>query len=103
MLLLAEVAGALSRRTADSRLAKVFVQRLETLPYTRFYDIDLGTGRRAATIAADVSLKGSDALYVALGVELGMQLVTWDNQQRQRGNSLILTATPGDLLAQSRP
>jgi predicted nucleic acid-binding protein len=103
MILLAEVAGALSRRTGDSALARRCVRRLETLPHTRFFDVGLGSGRRASVIASDLRLRGSDAIYVSLGVDLGMQLVTWDEQQRQRAGSLISAASPLELLAQASP
>jgi predicted nucleic acid-binding protein len=103
LILLAEVAGAISRRTADSVLAREYICRLEALPYTRLFRLDLDAGRRAATVAADLRVSGADAMYVSLGVELGMHLVTWDGQQRERARALMLVSTPRELLDQMLP
>ena len=102
-ILLAEVAGAISRRTEDSALARRYIRRLEALPHTRFYSLDLGAGRRAATVSADLQLRGADALYVSLGLDLGMHLVTWDDEQRQRAGTMISVSNPVELLAQASP
>jgi predicted nucleic acid-binding protein len=103
LILLAEVGGAIARRTADSSLARRYIRRLETLPHTRLLSFDLGAWRRSATLAADLRLRGADALYVSLGLDLGMQLVTWDEQQRQRATALISVTNPLDLLSQGLP
>src|SRR5438552_3680622 len=48
----------------------------------------------AAQLAADLQLRGADAVYVAVAFQLNIPLVTWDVQQQQRGVSRVLTYTP---------
>jgi len=52
-----------------------------------------GIGRHP--LAADLSLRGADALYVALSYHLKVPLVTWDRQQRERAGERVAVHTPG--------
>jgi predicted nucleic acid-binding protein len=49
-------------------------------------------------VAANVALRGSDALYVALATKLDLPLVTWDKQQRERGAVFCRTMTPVEAM-----
>ena len=89
-LLLAEVAGAVSRRTGQPELAARTIDLLEQLPNSRLVTVDPQLGRLAARLAGQLSLRGGDSLYVALAQQLGFSLVTWDREQAERGR----TATP---------
>jgi predicted nucleic acid-binding protein len=66
VLLLAEVAGAVSRRTSEPRLARRAVEALVWVPALRLLPIDADFGRAAADLAADLGLRSADAPYVAL-------------------------------------
>ncbi len=48
----------------------------------------------AAALAADLRLKGADALYVAVALQRGISLTTWDEEQRIRGAQVIVTKLP---------
>ncbi len=52
----------------------------------------------AAQVAADLPVRGADAVYIAAAQVLGLRLVTWDVEQRTRGSSVVPTFTPADLL-----
>ncbi len=83
-LLLAEAAGAISRRTGDARLAARAVELLQSLPGLRLVEMDSALLREAARLAAELGLRGADATYVATASRLNVPLATLDDDQRQR-------------------
>jgi predicted nucleic acid-binding protein len=92
-LMPAEVAGAIARRTRDGRLARRVVERLLRLPTLRLVTLDRRLAERAAVLAADLGLRGADAPYVAVADRLGLPLVTWDREQRERAGRAVRTVT----------
>jgi predicted nucleic acid-binding protein len=94
-LLLAEVAGAISRRTAIPEMAAQAVDLLQQLPNSRLVAIDPQLARHAARLAGQHRLRGSDAFYVALAQQLGFSLVTWDREQADRGSAAAPVIIPG--------
>jgi predicted nucleic acid-binding protein len=88
-LLLAEVAGAVSRRTGEPALAAKAVHQLETLPGLRLVDMDNALLREAANLAAQLGLRGADSTYVAVAARLDLPLVTLDDDQRERAGKRI--------------
>ena len=94
-LLLAEVAGAISRRTGRPELAAQAVDLLEQLPNSRLVAIDHQLARHTALLVGEHRLRGSDSFYVALAQQLGFSLVTWDQEQAERGSAATPVITPG--------
>ena len=94
ILLLAEVAGAISRRTREPEQARRAVEILLRVPGLRLVSVDPPLGREAARLAADLHLRGADAVYVAVAHTLGLPLITWDIEQRERAGALIVARTP---------
>jgi len=88
-LLLAEVGGAISRRTGDPVLAKKAITQLENLPGLRLVEMDNELVRQAAKLAAELGLRGADSLYVAVARRLDLPLVTFDVDQRERAGKRI--------------
>jgi len=91
---LAEVAGAVARRSPDPALAMRAVSVLRVANYVRQVPIGSRLATQAAAVAADLRLRGADALYVALAQRLGVPLVTWDLEQKQRGGRVIAILNP---------
>ncbi|MGE0544556.1 MAG: type II toxin-antitoxin system VapC family toxin [Dehalococcoidia bacterium] len=102
VILPVEVAGAVSRRTGDRRLARQVLDTLMRVPALRIVPIDPGLGRAAAELAADLGLRGADAVYVALARELSLPLLTWDEDQRRRAGRVIAADTPETRDSQTR-
>jgi len=98
-IVLAEVAGSLSRAYRDPIRARVYTERLIALPHITLLVVDETLGRVAANIAADYALRGMDAIYVAVAHEHACKLVTLDNEPRQRAAALITVQTPAQALA----
>lgn len=96
-LVLPEVAGTIARGRQDAALAKAFVNSLSQLPHVVFVPVDLTVARRAAEVAADHRLRGSDAVYASVAIQFGSTLVTLDREQRQRVEGFLPTRLPGDI------
>jgi predicted nucleic acid-binding protein len=94
MLLLAEVAGAISRRTGQPGLAHAAVAHLLRLPGIRLVAIDRHLSQAATQLAADLGLRGADAVYVATALELRVPLLTLDHDQLSRAASSIIASAP---------
>ncbi len=88
-LLLAEVAGAISRRTGDSGLARRVIEHLDRLPDLQLVEMDGGLLTEATHLAADLGLHGADSTYVAVASRLRIPLVTLDDDQRQRARKRV--------------
>jgi predicted nucleic acid-binding protein len=95
VLMLAEVVGAISRRTSKPDLASRTLTSLLRLPGLRLVAVDRRLGREAAELAASAGLRGADAVYAALARHLSIPLMTWDVKLRQLvGDSLEVVQPP---------
>jgi len=81
VILLAEVAAALSRGAANPLLARRVTQQLLTSNLIDLVPVTPTLAEQAALIAADYQIRGCDAVYVALAAQTGAELVTLDQQQ----------------------
>jgi predicted nucleic acid-binding protein len=103
MLLLIEVAAAISRRTGDPTLAKEAIKKLESassMHTVHLVPIDTVLIQAAVEVATDLQLRAGDAIYVALAHQLNIPLVSWDREQLQRAESLVSTYTPDNYTFQ---
>lgn len=94
VLLLAEVAGAISRRTGEPDLAGRAVELIQQLATLRLVSIDPPLGRLASRLAADHALRGADAAYVAMAQRLGLPLITLDLEQLPRPPAVASVGEP---------
>ncbi|MGQ9553185.1 MAG: type II toxin-antitoxin system VapC family toxin [Anaerolineae bacterium] len=93
-LLLAEVGGAVARRTADADLASALVEELTQLPELELVPLDNELSLAAGRLAASLRLRGADACYVAVAQVLGLPLVTWDTELQQRAGQVVSVLEP---------
>jgi predicted nucleic acid-binding protein len=94
LLLLSEVAGAVTRRSGDRALGRQAVQRLVALRQLRLVPLDVRLSVLSTQIAIDLQLRGADAIYVALAAQIRIPLITWDREQFERGAQRIITRRP---------
>ena len=94
VVLLAEVAAALSRGVGDPVLVHQVVQQLMRSSLIELTPVTKTLAGRAAAIAADHRVRGCDAIYVALAEQRGDQLVTLDRQQLERGGAVVAVRQP---------
>jgi len=94
VVLLAEVAAALSRGVGDPVLTHRVVQQLLHSSLIELTPVTKALAGRAAAIAVDHRVRGCDAIYVALAEQRGDQLVTLDRQQLERGSAVVAVRQP---------
>ena len=92
--MLAEVAGAIARRTGDRQLSYQIGQQILRMPTMQLINVDTSMGQLAAKIASEHKLRGADAIYVATAQRLDVALISWDHEQLARASSIITTTTP---------
>lgn len=91
-LLLAEVAGAISRRT-NPAFGRSALQQLNQLPGLRIVEMNHELLQAAAELAADLGLRGADSVYVAAAKRLELPLLTFDIEQKERAASMVRVAS----------
>jgi predicted nucleic acid-binding protein len=95
ILVLAEIAGAIVRRTGQPDLADAAVKQVQRLPGLRLVPLDAALARLAAGLASQHSRRGVDAVYVATAHRLQVPLVTLDDEQLRRGQAVVAAKEPG--------
>jgi len=93
-LVLAEVAGAVARKTGDIAKADAALRRIDNTPNLTLLPLDDPLAREAARLAADLGLRGADATYVAVARRLACPLVTWDAEMIRRTQGTIAAFQP---------
>lgn len=99
---LAEVAGALARRTGDPAVGHGALDQMAAMPNLSVAPMTDELVDAAVTLAADLRLKGTDAVYVALAAQLRVPLATWDREQRERGGTRVDARQPDEMLKELR-
>ena len=94
VIVLAEVAAALSRAKGDPALAQQVIQLLGQGGLFELVPISLALAEQAAAVAISAQIRGCDAVYVALAQQLNQTLITLDHEQLARGTAVIRVQTP---------
>lgn len=94
VLVLPEISAALSRGQGKPELGKAFVQELRNFPNTTFIDVDATVANLAVDIAANNRLRGSDAIYAAVALRFGTELITLDREQLDRLPKVLSVRVP---------
>lgn len=89
VILLAEVAAALSRGVGDLSLAHRVVGQLKRSRVIELVPVTIALAEQAAVIAGDYRIRGCDAIYVALASQLEDCLITLDQQQLERAAAIV--------------
>jgi predicted nucleic acid-binding protein len=94
----AEVSGVLARIGIDDRFVEEVIKQIDSIERFEIYPISAGHGLLAAEIAWKARVRGADAIYIALAHQLDVPLVSWDRQQRERGQMFCRTMTPVEAM-----
>jgi predicted nucleic acid-binding protein len=97
-ILLPEVAGASRRTWNDAMRGRLVAQLVGELPHLTLIDIDAVLAQESIEIAADLGLRGMDAIYVATARRHNCTLITLDDEPLQRAGTIILVRTPAQVL-----
>lgn len=94
VFLLPEISAALARGQDKPELGLAFVQELKKLPNITFVGIDDSMAMLASEIAAKHRLRGSDAVYAAVAIRFGTELITLDREQLRRLPKVLMARKP---------
>jgi predicted nucleic acid-binding protein len=94
VLVLPEISAALSRGQGKAELGRSFALELRSFPNTTFIDVDDTVAALAVDIAANNRLRGSDAVYAAVSLRFGTELVTLDKEQLARLPKVLSVRSP---------
>ncbi|MBV6450694.1 MAG: tRNA(fMet)-specific endonuclease VapC [Anaerolineales bacterium] len=84
VLVLPEISAAFSRGQSNPELGMAFVKELQDFPNTTFIDVDDSLANLASEVAAKYRLRVSDAVYAAVALRFGTELITLDKEQLER-------------------
>jgi predicted nucleic acid-binding protein len=93
-LLLVEVAASIRRLTGSTQLARRVLSELQETELIELYPLTAVRSEAAADLAASTGVRGADAVYLALAMELDETLVTLDRQQLERGKGVTDVKKP---------
>lgn len=99
VIILPEVAAAISRGTGEPALARRLTVALQRIPHFEIVPVDEHLGQLAAALASDHQIRGCDAVYVALARERGATLITLDRQQCERVPPSVAACSPAEELS----
>ena len=94
VLVLPEISAVLSRGQGKPELGLSFVRELRNFPNTTFIDVDESVANLAVDIAANNRLRGSDAVYAAVALRFGTELITLDKEQLERLPKVLSVRAP---------
>ena len=92
-LMAVEVAASVARRTQPVR-GHAALRGVQQLSALRFVTVNRALHLRAATIGAELSIKGPDSIYVAVAERLEVPLISWDGEHNTRATAVIAVYTP---------
>jgi predicted nucleic acid-binding protein len=98
-LLIAEVAAAIARQSGDSGLARQTVAIIRRSPNLGLLGLDAARADQAAEQAIRLRLRGADAVYAQVALELDAVLITWDSEMLQRVSPAVSAMTPGQWIS----
>ena len=98
-IVLPEIAGAARRTWNDPIRGRLVAQIVGELPHLSLIAVDAALAQDAAELAADLALRGMDAIYVATARRHGCTLVTLDDEPLKRAGAVIPVRTPATALA----
>ena len=96
-LVLPETAAAISRGQDRPELARQFALALQRLPHLILVPLDPILAQQAVEMAARARLRGSDAVYAAVALRFGTELITLDKEQLDRLPKLLPVHTPNRI------
>jgi predicted nucleic acid-binding protein len=93
-----EVAGAMSRATGNTDLARHAWHMLSAAPRLTTVAIDDDLAEAAADFAAEARVRGADSVYVATARRFDATLVTLDEEQKTRLPADMVALYPSEAL-----
>jgi predicted nucleic acid-binding protein len=93
-LVIPEIAAALARGQGKPDLGMAFAMQVASFPNLTLIAVDKGLAQLAAETAAKYKLRASDAVYAAVALRFGANLVTLDREQLERLADALPVSAP---------
>ena len=93
-LFLPEVIASIACKKGDKELALQLAQELRRFSSITIVSLDENLADFASEVAANYRLRGSDAVYVAVALRFGCELVTLDKEQLERLPGIVAVRSP---------
>ncbi len=94
VLVLPEITAVVARKQNNTELALKLQQEIKMFSNITFVDVDSSLADFAVEVAAQHRLRGSDAVYAAVSLRFGTELVTLDREQLERLPKVLSVRTP---------
>ncbi len=94
ILVLPEISAAIARGQGKPELGIAFANELKKFPNITLIDLDESLASLAVEVAAQHRLRGSDAVYAAVSLRFGTELVTLDREQLERLPKVLSVRAP---------
>ena len=94
VLVLPEIVSALSRKQGNSESALQLAREIKSLPNITLITVDESIADLAVEIAANNRLRSSDAIYAAVTLRFGTELITLDREQLDRLPKVLSVREP---------
>lgn len=89
-----EVVASIARKQDDAEVALELMQELKKFPKLTFIELDDDLAEYASEVAAYHRLRGSDAVYAAVALRFGTELITLDKEQLERLPKVLTVKKP---------
>jgi len=80
-------------------LAREYAEKLAALPFVHWISLDPDMAARSSSLAADHGLRGADAVYAAVAVASGCELISLDREHLTRLGKVLSVRTPSQFIA----
>lgn len=93
-LFITEIAASMARKHESTEIALEVLRDLKKFPNLKLIDLDTDFADFAGEVAANNRLRGSDAVYAAVALRFGTELITLDREQLQRLPKVVAVRSP---------
>jgi predicted nucleic acid-binding protein len=93
-LFIPEVVASIARKQDSSEIALEILNELRKISNLMLVDLDDDFAVFASEVAANNRLRGSDAVYAAIALRFGTELVTLDKEQLDRLSKVLSVRKP---------
>ncbi len=102
-LFIPEVVASIARKQDSAEIALEILRELRDIPKLTLVDLDDDFADYASEVAANHRLRGSDAVYAAVALRFGTELITLDKEQLERLPKVVSVRAPSPKTSRLKP
>jgi predicted nucleic acid-binding protein len=102
-LFVPEVVASIARKQESAEIGIEILHELRKIPNLTLVDLDDDFADFASEVAANHRLRGSDAVYAAVALRFGTELITLDKEQLERLPKVLSVRAPTPSLPPPNP